>query len=156
MEAQRSPEDGITYAIRESPSGRIVARISSSYQPDPGELPNWSFNHAARAHAYWDEASDIVAIDEAAHDYEGTVLIIMFRKGRQPKEIQLPEQKLVGLTGGKWERYRFGCDGWLQARQLGLSLVAQPSNPIVRFHISITITRSGAIKIDAAHIIRSS
>lgn len=148
VEALRSSSGCLSYAIRDKRSGEVVRKVASSYQTDEGELPNWSFNHTSRAQAYWNDKGDLVAIDEAAHNFEGTVLIVMFEKGRSTKLIDLPEARLLAVAGKGWDKYRFSCeDGWSGARRLALTLVAQRGPQLVRMVIPLTIQLSGEVVI---------
>lgn len=146
IDVERSSSGVISYVIRNDQTGEVLAKAASSYQPDPKEAVNWATGHSLSAQAYWNATADLVAIDEAAHRYEGTVLIVMIPKGGPAKELEIPEAGLLKAIGAKWDRYRFSCQGgWIGPRELALTLVAQRDYRTERVPIQVTIQRSGKI-----------
>lgn len=153
LDVQHSAPGEIDYAIHEKNTGKVLLRLASSYQPDEGDLPNWAMAHASGAHAYWNEKGDLVAIDEAAHNYEGTVLLAIIGKGKAAREISLPVAGLLSAVGKKWDKFRFGCpDGWVGPRQLAVELVAERGLDRERIPLLVTVDRSGKVSVVKPHL----
>ena len=73
--AQRGASPQITYDLIRRGDGALLRRFASSYQPEEGEMPDWSWNHSARATIAWSPNIHYVSIDEEVHHYVGKVLL---------------------------------------------------------------------------------
>ena len=103
--AETARTHAITYDLIERTTGKTLLRIPSSYQPDAGELQNWSWNHATDAEIRWSHSSHCLFIDEQVHNHIGEVFVVAVH-GHQAKRVPLPERAILQKSGHTWERHR--------------------------------------------------
>jgi hypothetical protein len=118
----------ITYDLIRQCDKAVLHRFWSSYQPDEGELPDWSWNHSCDAAVRWSPDSRYFAIGEAAHRYIGAVRLgVIDRRGA--REIFLPEKTMLRATGREWDRQMFHLeDGWISDDRVSLSFAGRRSD----------------------------
>jgi len=148
---QDDPSARIYYVLRNRKSGVLAGRFESSYQPDPasGDFA-WQQSHPMAV--YWRRDSTWVAIEEANHRGEGTV-VLLHRGGKGFRRVPLSCERLMAATKENWDRGRlfFGDNCWLRhgrVRVLILGSVpnAQRDGPVrIGYDMTIDLRRNGAI-----------
>jgi hypothetical protein len=114
----------ISYDLIRQDDGAVLHRFRSSYQPDEGELPDWSWNHTCDAAARWSPDDHYFAIGEAAHRYIGAVRLgVIDRRG--VREIFLPEKTMLRATRREWDRQMFHLDGWISKDRVSVDFAGR-------------------------------
>jgi hypothetical protein len=150
----RGQRPDITYDLVRQRDGAVLHRFFSSYQPDEGELPDWSWNHACRAEVSWNPDNHYFAIGEAAHRYIGAVRLgAVTRRG--VREISLPEQSMLRVTKREWHRYMFHLeDGWISDDRVSLSFAGRRSEDkgVSYFKMILRIKAGRAVLISCRNV----
>jgi hypothetical protein len=146
----------ITYELVRTRHDTVLHRFWSSYQPDEGELPDWSWNHSCDATVSWSPDSHYFAIGEAAHRYEGTVLLAEVTR-RRIREISLPEQSMLRATNREWHRQMFHLeDGWISDDRVSIGFVGRRSEDkdVSRFKMVLRIKAGRAVLLCCRNVSR--
>jgi hypothetical protein len=114
----------ISYDLIRQEDGAVLHRFRSSYQPEEGELPDWSWNHSCDAAVRWSPDDHYFAIGEAAHRYIGEVQLAAINRHRV-REIFLPETTMLRATSREWHRQMFHLDGWVSKDRLSLDFAGR-------------------------------
>lgn len=101
----------IYYRVKETRTGRNRFAFPSEYQPEAGELPDWSYRHALAAEVHWRDDNQCVALDETNHNRIGTVLIACRTKNGF-RRIPLDCWALMRSTKDRWNKGRLFFGGW--------------------------------------------
>ena len=101
----------IYYRVKETRTGHNRLALPSEYQPDAGELTDWSYRHALSAEVHWRDDSQCVALDESNHNRIGTVLIACRTKNGF-RRVPLDRWALPRSTGDDWTKSRLFFGGW--------------------------------------------
>ena len=120
---ESDPPVKITYEIVTG-KGRALHRFDSSYQPEEGEMPDWSWAQSKAAAVSWSTDGRHVAIDEQNHHSIGRV----FLAGLSPSAavpIPVPEEAILAETKVAWDRERLHFDHWIGPDKVALLLAGR-------------------------------
>jgi hypothetical protein len=151
---ERGPQRHITYNLVRVRHDIVLHRFWSSYQPDEGELPDWSWNHACDATVSWSPDGHYFAIGEAAHNYIGAVRLGSVTRNRV-REISLPEQSMLRATKREWDRYMFHLDdGWISDDRVSLGFVGRRSDDkdLSRFKMILRVKAGRAVLLSCRNV----
>jgi hypothetical protein len=115
----------IWYQIVRTRDSSIIHSIPSSYQPEEGELEDWSWNHSTDAEVAWSAGGHYVSIDEQVHRFIGEVLIVQITRG-SARDIKVPEDAMITATKHLWDRHRIRVmRGWISDDRISLVLAGR-------------------------------
>jgi hypothetical protein len=147
VQVEQGSHGDITYDLVRTRDDMVLHRFWSSYQPDEGELPDWSWNHSCDASVGWSPDIHYLAIGQAAHRYAGAVLLGEVTR-RGIREISLPEQSMLRATKREWDRYMFHLDdGWISDDRVSLGFAGRRNEDkyVSRFKIILRIKAGRAV-----------
>ena len=128
VQAAETPKHHLTYQIVRRRDGSVIHSIETSYQPEEGELPGWSWNHSTEAEVSWSEDSRYVAIDEQVHHYIGEFLLVEIDRGHA-RNIAIPEKAMLARTRLHWDRSHIGSQfeqtTWASPHLLNLEMAGE-------------------------------
>jgi hypothetical protein len=104
----RDGNGGCFYSVISRPLGRVLLQLKSSYQPDEDTRAGESFDveESLSAVVQWSANSRFVAIDEANHSFEGTVLVAFLDESGKAQKADIPEEEIKKRSGQRWDRCR--------------------------------------------------
>jgi hypothetical protein len=140
----------LSYRVKEIRTGRNRISFPSAYQPEPGELPNWSYEHALAAEIHWRADSRCVALDEANHNRIGTVLMA-YRTKRGFRRVPLNCDALMRSTGEHWDRGRLFFGAWQAHDRATVYLIGKTYVDPKRSEHRRSEDRSYTFTVDLAH-----
>jgi hypothetical protein len=104
-------EGRVSYRIIDASSHVTVLSLRSSYQQGAGNVEDWGFKKSLGATVYWRKDSRCVAIDEANHNREGTVLVVR-RTPKGFRQVPLSDEALTRASKMPWDRCRLFFGQW--------------------------------------------
>ena len=130
VEQADKAQSAIYYFIRDRRSGAAVGRLKSSYQPEPGDDGDFDWSQSHPSWIYWRADSRYVAIDEANHNREGTVLLASRLKSSF-RQIPVSEEQLMHYTRQPWDRGRlfFGDNCFLPHDRTEIAIIGLIRRP---------------------------
>lgn len=136
---ERGTPPQITYDLVRRRNGALLHRFESGYQPEEGELSNWSWNHSTGAQVDWSPDSRYVAIDETVHRYSGEVLMAEITR-HGVRRIELPESAILTATKRHWDRHHIGFqEGWISADEISLLLAGKEAETFKSLYIKVVL-----------------
>jgi hypothetical protein len=137
--AESGKRTRIIYQIVRRRDASVIHSIESSYQPQEGELPDWSWNHSTEAEVSWSSDSRYVSIDEQVHNYIGEVLLAeITESGAQ--DITLPADAILLATKRQWDRHRIRHRrGWISDDRISLVFAGQEAQTYKQIYLEIIL-----------------
>lgn len=115
----------ITYDLIDLRDHRLIASVSSSYQPDLYEIPGFSLQHALDTTVTWNSDSRFVALEEANHRHIGEVFLLTTLRTRSRNLLPIPKKEIVARIGKSWDKERLFSPIWTGRRTLTVEIAGK-------------------------------
>ena len=151
-------ELGFMYVLVSIDTEKVLVRVQSSYQSAKGEGNEWAENMNNSAQVYWRDDSGAAAIDEENHRYIGHVFLISFAQDGKALAVGIGEQKILSVTGEKWNKVRIRVhEGWGADGRLSLEVAGEAAKDKAEVESKVLLfkTYSLVLAIEPSAILKS-